>query len=261
VGLVRGAFAALLALGTASPAFAAPVRYGTEAEAKAMAEKAVALYKKEGAAAALAAIGKAPGPFFHRDLYVVVIGPDKKIAADPAEPDLVGADEATLRDSLGKPWALFIEKQATEDGVWIDYEAKNPQTGSIEDKSAFSIRAGDHVFSCGYYRRPPEAAPAAPAAAPANGADPWTGKWDATDTDGAHFTISLDASGSAVSDRGEGQRGFWIVDTSGARIDWTDGRTDYLLPAGSGFERMSFAPGAPRDEKPDSTTPVTREKE
>lgn len=250
---------ALLALGTVSRASAAPVRYGTEAEAKAMAEKAVALYRKEGAAAAIASIGKASGPFFHRDLYVVVIGPDKKIAADAAEPELVGADVATLRDPLGKPWALFIQKQATEDGVWVDYEAKNPQTGRVEDKSSFSIRADDHVFSCGYYLRPPEAASAAPAAAPGK-ADTWSGKWAATDTDGAHFTISLDASGSAVSDRGEGQRGFWIVDTSGARIDWTDGWTDYLLPSGSGFERMSFAPGAPRDEKPDSTTPITREK-
>lgn len=257
--LVREALVAALALGAASRASAA-VRYGTEAEARAMAEKAVALYRKEGAAAAIEAIGKANGPFFRRDLYVVVIGPDKKIAADPAEPELVGADVATLRDPHGKPWALLVQKQATEDGVFVDYEAKNPQTGRVEDKSAFSLKAGDYVFSCGYYLPPPEAAPAAAPATPAKGADSWAGKWTATDTDGAHFTISLDSSGNAESGRGEGQRGFWIVDASGIRIDWTDGWTDYLLPAGSGFERMSFAPGAPRDEKPDSTSPVTREK-
>ena len=254
--------AAVLAAGFAFPSAAATrVRYGTEAEAKQMAQKAVALYRKEGAAAAVAEIGKPSGPFFQRDLYVVAIGPDRKIAADPAEPELVGADVATLRDSLGKPWALLLQKQATEDGVFVEYEAKNPQTGRIEDKSGFALRADDWVFSCGYYLPPPEAAAAETPAASAKGGDPWTGKWSATDADGTHFTISLDASGNAASDRGEGQRGFWIVEASGVRIDWSDGWTDYVLPASEGaFQRLSFVPGAPRDEKPESTTPITREK-
>jgi len=259
---MKSAQAGLLAgivIGVAALASGATVRYGTEAEARALLDKAVALFQKDGAPA-VETIGKPSGPFFQRDLYVVVIGPDHKIAADAAEPELVGSDVATLRDPLGKPWALLLQKQATEDGVVVDYEAKNPQTGRVEDKSAVAVRAGDYVFSCGYYLPPPKPAEKPAAETPKAGSENWTGRWVATDADGGHFAIVLDAAGNAQSDRGEGQRGFWIVDASGVRIDWTDGWTDYLVAAPPGFERLSFAPGAPRDEKPESTTPVEREK-
>lgn len=256
---IRITAAAWLLAAAAAPA-AAAVRYGTEAESRALLDKAVALFRKDGPSA-IETIGKPSGPFLIRDLYVVVIGPDRKIAADPAEPELVGADVATLRDPGGKPWALLLARQATEDGVVVDYEAKNPQTGRVEDKSAVAVRAGDYVFSCGYYLPPPKPSEKPKTSeAPKAGEQKWTGRWAATDADGAHFTIVLDASGTAQSDRGEGQQGFWIVDASGPRIDWSDGWTDYFVPSDSGVERLAFAPGAPRDEKPDSTTPVTREK-
>ncbi len=254
----RGLFFAGV-LGIASAAPAAAVRYGTEAEARALLDKAVALYRKDGASA-IEAIGKPGGPFMKRDLFVVVIGPDRKIAADAAEPELVGSDVATLRDPLGKPWALLLQKQATEDGVVVDYEAKNPQTGRVEDKSAVGLRVDDWVFSCGYYLPPPKPAEKTAAEAPKPGQEAWAGKWTATDADGTPYTIALDASGTAESGRGEGQQGFWIADAAGARIDWSDGWTDYFVRSGDAFERLAFAPGAPRDEKPQSTTPVTREK-
>ncbi|HET7453074.1 MAG TPA: hypothetical protein VFL12_10055, partial [Thermoanaerobaculia bacterium] len=118
----------------------------------------------------------------------------------------------------------------------------------------------DYVFSCGYYLPPPKPAEKTPPEAAKPGQEKWTGKWSATDTDGTRFSIVLDPSGSAQSDRGEGQQGFWIVDASGPRIDWSDGWTDYFVSSDAGVERLSFAPGAPRDEKPDSTSAVTREK-
>jgi cytochrome c len=251
------AIGALLLAGAVS-ASAAPVRYGTEAQARALVAKAVQLFQKDGPSA-LAAIGKAGGPFFERDLYVFVIGPDKKIAADPAEPGLVGSEIATLRDPRGKPYALMIASQATEDGVEVDYEAKNPQTHRVEDKIAIAMRSGAYVFACGYYLPPPEAARSATAqSAVKSGGEKWTGRWAATDEEGAAFTITLDASGGAESDHGEGQRGFWVLDQDHLRIDWTDGWTDYFVPADGGFQRISFSPGAPRDEKPTSTTAITR---
>jgi hypothetical protein len=254
---IRKAFIAAALVGP-SLAWGA-VRYGTEAESRALLDKAVALFRKEGASA-VETIGKPSGPFLVRDLYVVVIGPDRKVAADPAEPELVGSDVVSLRDPHGKPWALLVEKQATEDGVVVEYEAKNPQTGRVEDKSALAVRAGDYVFSCGYYLPPPKPAEKTAAESAKPGQEKWTGKWMASDTDGSRFSIVLDPSGSAQSDRGEGQQGFWIVDASGPRIDWSDGWTDYFVASDTGVERLSFAPGAPRDEKPDSRSAVTREK-
>ncbi len=250
---------AAIVAGTAAAARGAGVRYGTEAEARALLDKAVALYKKDGAAA-IEAIGKPGGPFLQRDLYVVVIGPDKKIAADPAEPELVGADVAVLRDPLGKPWALLLQKQATEDGRVIEYESKNPQTGRVEDKSAVGLRVDDWVFSSGFYLPPPKPAEKSAVETPKAGQENWAGKWTATDGDGSSYTITLDPSGTAQSGRGEGQQGFWLADAAGARIDWSDGWTDYLVPSTDAVERLAFAPGAPRDEKPESTTPVKREK-
>jgi len=255
----RAMFVAGLVAGTSAAARGAAVRYGTESEARALLDKAVALYRKDGAAA-IEAIGRPGGSFLQRDLYVVVIGPDKKIAADPAEPELVGSEIATLRDPLGKPWALLLQKQATEDGRVVEYESKNPQTGRVEDKSAVGVRVDDWVFSCGYYLPPPKPAEKTAAAAPKAAQENWAGKWTATDSDGTPYTITLDPSGTAQSGRGEGQQGFWIADAAGARIDWSDGWTDYLVPASDAVERLAFAPGAPRDEKPESTTPVTREK-
>jgi hypothetical protein len=242
----------------AATTFAAPVRYGTEAKARALLTRAVELFQKDGPAA-LSAIGKTDGPFFQHDLYVFVIGPDKKIAADPAEPEIVGAEIATLRDPHGKPYALLIARQATEDGAEVDYEGKNPQTNRVEDKIAIAIRSGGYVFACGYYLPPPEAARSAPAESEAKpGGEAWAGRWSATEEGSAAFTITLDPSGAAESDRGEGQRGFWILDADHVRIDWSDGWTDYLVPAEAGFQRISFSPGASRDEKPTSTTAITR---
>ena len=245
------------ALLVAATTFAAPVRYGTEAKARALLTRAVELFQKEGPAA-LSTIGKADGPFFQHDLYVFVIGPDKKIAADPAEPGIVGTEIATLRDPHGKPYALMIARQATEDGAEVDYEGKNPQTGRVEDKVTIAVRSGGYVFACGYYLPPPEAARSAPAESEAKaGGEAWVGRWSASE-EGSAFTITLDPSGAAESDRGEGQRGFWILDADHVRIDWSDGWTDYLVPSEGAFQRVSFSPGAPRDEKPTSTTPVTR---
>jgi len=247
------------AVASISPA-APPVRYGTEAEARAMLRKAVALFEKEGRAA-IAAIGRSDGPFFQHDLYVFVIGPDQKVAANPAEPELLGAEAAALRDPHGKPYGLLLTRQATEDGVAVDYEAKNPRTHRFEDKSTIAVKSGGYVFACGYYLPPPESSHAAAReAAPKKEADTWSGRWTATDEDGTPFAITLDAAGNAVSERGEGQRGFWIIDQDHIRIDWTDGWTDYLLPTETGFERISFAPGARRDEKPSNRTPITKEK-
>ena len=239
-------------------AAAAPVKYGTEAKARALLTRAVELFQKEGPAA-LSTIGKADGPFFQHDLFVFVIGPDKKIAADPAEPEIVGAEIATLRDPHGKPYALMIARQATDDGAEVDYEGKNPQTNRVEDKITIAVRSGGYVFACGYFLPPPEAAKSAPAeSAVKAGGEAWTGRWSATDEEGASFTITLDSAGAAESDHGEGQRGFWVLDQDHLRIDWSDGWTDYFVPADGGFQRISFSPGAPRDEKPTSTTAVTR---
>lgn len=252
----------LAALAVAVPAAAAPVRYGTESEAHALLNKAVALFQKQGPSA-IAEIGKPDGAFRKGDLYVFVIGPDRKIAADPFEASLVGADVATLRDPHGKPYALLIDKQATEDGTSIEYEATNPQTGRVEDKSALAVRSGAYVFACGYYLPPPKAARTETTEAAETkvaGAGSWAGRWSASDEDGSHFTIELDPAGNAASTRGEGQRGFWIFEQDHVRIDWSDGWTDYLVPSDAGFQKMSFAPGAARDEKPSSTTAIEREK-
>jgi len=238
----------------------APAKYSTETEARALLEKAVALFQKNGVPA-IATIGQPSGSFFQRDLFVFVIGPDGKIAADPAEPELVGADASSLRDPHGKPYALMIAKRASEDETTVDYEAKNPATRRIEDKTTLVVKSGGYVFACGYYLPPVLPAGKSGADTPSAPGERWAGSWVAKNDDGSKLTIKLDPSGSAESDHGEGQRGFWIVDQDHVRIDWTDGWTDYLVPSEDAYQRIGFSPGAPRDEKPTITTSVEHRKE
>jgi cytochrome c len=251
--ITTGAVFLLAAALPAAPAQPSAPRYGTEDQAQALVEKAVAMLRKEGPDKTLAAINLPSGSFLNRDLYVFVIGPDKKIAADAANPSRVGQDIAPFRDSDGKPWALLVYYQANPDGAWISYEDMNPQTHRVEDKSTWAVREGDYIVAAGAY-----SPPAKPAAAPASPGK-WAGVWKLSSQDGTPYTVTLTDDGRAESDRREEEKGFWIAEGDHVRIDWNDGWTDVLVGADKGFHRLAFAPDAPREGDPTFTSDAVRE--
>jgi cytochrome c len=126
---------------------------GTPDEAKAMLEKAAEHYKSAGRTQALADFSAGKPPFKDRDLYVVCIGADHKIAANGAFPQYVGVSADLLKDAAGKPLAAAILASASGSGS-VDYPMINPQTHAVEPKVIFTRKLGDDVCGVGAYKAP-----------------------------------------------------------------------------------------------------------
>jgi cytochrome c len=111
---------------------------GTPAKAKAMLQKTVAHNKEVGRQQALAGFNNGKTPFRERDLYVVCIGPDRKILANGGFPQYVGVSADMLKDatrkSAGKAgWDLARFKGEGS----VKYDWINPLT---------QVGTEDHVF-------------------------------------------------------------------------------------------------------------------
>ncbi len=126
---------------------------GTPLEAKNMLAKAVSHYETVGRDRALADFTAKAVPFNDRDLYVVCIGPDRRITASGGFPEYVGLSaDVFLRDADGnsiaqKGWDLAMLKGQGE----IVYNWFNPATLFIEKKITFFAHTGDEVCGVGAY--------------------------------------------------------------------------------------------------------------
>ena len=123
--------------------------HGSKDEAIAMAKKAVAQIKSDGADKTYAAI-TAQSPAFHdRDLYVVVYDATGKCLAHGSNAQLVGKDLSGAgyvqdRMRLMKSNASF----------WQDYVFLNPITKKIEPKSTYCETVNNTAVCVGVYKAP-----------------------------------------------------------------------------------------------------------
>jgi cytochrome c len=123
---------------------------GTREEAKAMAEKAAALYK-ENAEKALAAFQDKSGQFFDRDLYVFVNDSKGLFLAHGAKPALVGKPSLELKDANG--FELIKAFLAVKDTAWVDYRWPDPSDNNkVKDKASYIIKVGENIVGVGYYK-------------------------------------------------------------------------------------------------------------
>jgi hypothetical protein len=139
----------LAALGGAGIARGA--EYGTREEAKAMLDKVVAEMKadKKGTLEKINNKG-----FNDRDLYPFCSGPDGKITAHGAIPERLGVDQATLKDSAGKPFGDEIRKVARPGKIAeVSYMYKRPGGTEQEPKVSLVTKVDDQVCAVGYYKR------------------------------------------------------------------------------------------------------------
>jgi len=123
---------------------------GTPDEAKTMLEKAIEHYNAVGQKQALADFNGRKSPFFDRDLYVVCIGPDQRIAANGGFPQYVGSNASILRDAEGRPLGGAILKSLESDGI-VRFKWINPVSGKTEPKIGFFRKVGDLVCGVGAY--------------------------------------------------------------------------------------------------------------
>jgi cytochrome c len=131
-----------------TPAMAADTQ-GTRDEAKAMVDKAVALFKQDSKKA-IDAFNSKEGGFIDRDLYIFVIDDTGTTLANGAKPALAGQNVLELTDVTGFAWVkAFL---AVKDSGWVDYKWANPVDKSVRDKSSYIVRVGDKIIGCGYYK-------------------------------------------------------------------------------------------------------------
>lgn len=130
--------------------------HATPAEAKAMVEKAVAMFKKDGQDKTWAAIDdKSNKEFHYLDLYVYVRTFDGNTVAHGANKGLIGHTNLSFRDADGKLYIKEMVDKAKAGQLtgWIDYRFPSPTTHKIEPKTTYyEVVDGKYFFCAGVYK-------------------------------------------------------------------------------------------------------------
>jgi len=128
------------------------LRQGTADEAHALVMKALALWKRRGAAC-LPEITDAASGFADRDMYVFAWDRSLVYHAFAGKPhnlrktaaQILGTDVSKLTRDV---WAA-----AANGGGWVDYDFLNPTTGKVAPKTSFVVPVSDDlVLGCGIYK-------------------------------------------------------------------------------------------------------------
>ena len=127
--------------------------FGTRDEAVAMVKRVQEKFKKDGADATFRAINN--GEIKDRDLYPFVHTIDGTMhVANGAFPGIRGKNLHDMRDQDGKFTTQDFMRIASAPPYrgWSDFRWRNPQTGSVDDKSAWIERMGDYLIGVGIYK-------------------------------------------------------------------------------------------------------------
>jgi signal transduction histidine kinase len=125
-------------------------KFGSEQEAKAMLEKAVAAVKADKAKA-LEMFNKGEGGFKDRDLYVFCANASDGILT--AHPYLKGEHLQEIKGKKGYPLGQEIMQNATEGTIKeLTYWWPRPGSDKPLEKITFYTRVGDQDCGVGYYK-------------------------------------------------------------------------------------------------------------
>jgi signal transduction histidine kinase len=142
--------AAALVLFLSSSRPAAQAQYGTEAEARAMLNRAVAAVK-ENKAKALEMFNKGEGGFKDRDLYVFCANASDGTLT--AHPHLKGEHLQDIVGKKGFPLGKVIMESATEGKIdQVTYWWPRPGSDKPLEKHSFYTKISDQNCGVGYYK-------------------------------------------------------------------------------------------------------------
>ena len=116
-------------------------------------KKAIAFYKANGRAKALAEFNSKTGQFAKGEDYVDVHDLSGVCVAHPTSPEVVGTNRLEQKDLNGKAWIKDII-DATKKGDtsgWISYVKKNPVSGRMQDKLSYWELNDGLIFKAGLY--------------------------------------------------------------------------------------------------------------
>ena len=148
VVISQAAIALLVA--TATPALAADAQFGTEAEARAMLEKAAAAVT-ENKDKALAMFNKGEGGFKDRDLYVWCANASDGVLT--AHPYLKGEHLQEIKGKKGYPLGKEIMQNAAEGQIkQVTYWWPRPGTETPLEKTTFYTQVAGQNCGVGFYK-------------------------------------------------------------------------------------------------------------
>ena len=141
-------YAAILVLFMTTPVQAA--QFGTEKDAKAMLDRAIAALK-ENKEKALEMFNKGEGGFKDRDLYVFCANASDGILT--AHPYLKGEHLQDIKGKKGFPLGQEIMRTATEGKInEVTYWWPRPGSDKPLEKRTFFTKVGDQNCGVGYYK-------------------------------------------------------------------------------------------------------------
>ena len=125
----------------------------TADDARAMLERAVALARTEGHAAAAARFNDRRSDFVKDDLYVFMVNMDSgRFEAMGMNPALSDTDALGLHDAAGHALiAEMVAKLQAADEATVDYVWRNPVTNRVENKRSYVRRDGRSLIGVGHY--------------------------------------------------------------------------------------------------------------
>jgi hypothetical protein len=142
--------AAVLVLFLPASGSAAQAQFGTEAEARAMLNRAVAAVK-ESKEKALETFNKGEGGFKDRDLYVFCANASDGTLT--AHPHLKGEHLQDIVGKKGFPLGKVIMETATEGKVdQVTYWWPRPGSDKPLEKHSFYTKVADQTCGVGYYK-------------------------------------------------------------------------------------------------------------
>ena len=125
----------------------------TQDQVMATVKKAVAFYKANGRAKALAEFNNKDGQFAKGEDYVDIHDLNGVCLAHPTAPEVVGTNRLEQKDLNGKYWIKDII-EATKKGEtsgWVSYVRKNPVSGRMQDKRSYWELHDGLIFKAGLY--------------------------------------------------------------------------------------------------------------
>jgi hypothetical protein len=130
------------------------LRQGSADEAKALVDRAMALIKSRGLAAAAQAFHAKDGGYLDRDLYVFVVDRQGAYRVHGAKPAMEGKRVHDVPGIAGDKFLHDAWAAAPGAGGWIEYDIINPGSGVVQPKASFVIQLDEQqLVGCGVYRQ------------------------------------------------------------------------------------------------------------
>lgn len=141
--------AAIIAMTSVVASAAEPTRN----DAVALVKAAAKMINKGGKETLIAEVNAKNDKWSKGELYLIVLALDGTHLAHPNNPRLLGKSLLDLGDIDGKLFRQERVNIAKGPGEgWVDYKYKNPQSGIIENKTLYVLKARDVILSAGVYK-------------------------------------------------------------------------------------------------------------